>query len=75
MENANIKTYVYEYVNPVSGKVVKQVKRYTPRVSHKKERAEMMQLLKDIPMNSNYMEFYNAFKNLVENQNKKNNII
>jgi|WetSurMetagenome_2_1015567.scaffolds.fasta_scaffold42265_3 hypothetical protein len=75
MENSSIKTYVYEYVNPTTGKVVRQVKRYTPRVSHKKERAEMIQLLKSIPMNSKYMEFYNAFKHLVENQNKINNII
>jgi hypothetical protein len=75
MENSSIKTYVYEYVNPTTGKVVRQVKRYTPRISHKKERAEMIQLLKSIPMNSKYMEFYNAFKHLVENQNKINNII
>ena len=58
--------YHYEYTNPVTGKVHKSTKTYKPKNPYKAQRAEMIQILKTMPQNGTYLEFYNEFMVLVK---------
>lgn len=64
----NTRTYVYEYIDKATGKPIKQIKRYVPKLSYKKERIEMMRIIKEMPMDDKYMDFYNSFMELVKNK-------